>query len=112
MSQENVEVIRNAFAAFQAGDVSQIIELMADDFVTHRVEPEDIVYRGKEGSFRRLRIGLKTLRTGPQRPRSSSTRATRCWSGSIRQRVEPSAALPWTVTSGSFSLYAKERSFA
>jgi len=51
MSQENVEIIRGAFAAFQRGDMTQIIDLMTDDLVTHRVEPDDAIYHGKEGFF-------------------------------------------------------------
>ena len=52
MSQENVELVRNAFAAFQAGNVSQLTDLMADDLVTHRVDPDNASFRGKEGFFR------------------------------------------------------------
>ena len=49
MSQENVEIVRGAFAAFQQGDLSRMLDLMADDFVTHRVHPYDAIYYGKEG---------------------------------------------------------------
>jgi ketosteroid isomerase-like protein len=51
MSQENVEIVRGAFAAFERGDVSHMIDLMADDLVTHRIEPDNAVYHGKEGFF-------------------------------------------------------------
>jgi ketosteroid isomerase-like protein len=49
MSQENVEIVRGAFAAFERGDISHMIDLMADDLVTHRIEPDNAVYHGKEG---------------------------------------------------------------
>jgi ketosteroid isomerase-like protein len=45
MSQESVEIVREAFAAFERGDLSHVIDLMADDLVTHRIEPDDAVYR-------------------------------------------------------------------
>src|SRR3954469_12380791 len=51
MSQENVEIVRGAFAAFERGDMSHIIDLMADDLVTHRIEPDNAIYHGKEGFF-------------------------------------------------------------
>jgi ketosteroid isomerase-like protein len=38
MSRENVEIVRGAFDAFQEGDLSQIIDLMADDLVTYRAD--------------------------------------------------------------------------
>jgi ketosteroid isomerase-like protein len=49
MSQENVEIVRSAFAAFEQGDVSDGLEWAADDLITHRVEPDDAIYHGKEG---------------------------------------------------------------
>jgi len=51
MSHENVEIIREAFAAFERGDVNHIIDLTTDDLVTHRIEPDNAVYHGKEGFF-------------------------------------------------------------
>ncbi len=51
MSQENVEIIRGVFEAFQRGDVSGMLDLMTDDMVTHRIEPDDAIYHGKEGFF-------------------------------------------------------------
>jgi ketosteroid isomerase-like protein len=49
MSQENVEIVRSAFAAFEQGHVSEMLELVADNLITHRVEPDDAIYHGKEG---------------------------------------------------------------
>ena len=51
MSQENVEIVREAFAAFERGDVTALLDLMTDDLVTHRIDPDDAVYHGKEGFF-------------------------------------------------------------
>jgi ketosteroid isomerase-like protein len=49
MSEENVEVVRGGFDAFQEGNLNQMLDLMADDLITHRVEPDDAIYHGKEG---------------------------------------------------------------
>jgi ketosteroid isomerase-like protein len=49
MSQENVEVIRSAFGAFERGEVSELLDRMTDDLTTHRLEPDDAIYHGKEG---------------------------------------------------------------
>ena len=49
MSEENVEVVRSAFGAFERGDLSVMFELVTDDLITHRVEPDDAIYHGKEG---------------------------------------------------------------
>ena len=51
MSQENVEIVRSAFAAFEQGDVSKMLDLMTDDLVTHRVDPDAATYHGKDGFF-------------------------------------------------------------
>jgi ketosteroid isomerase-like protein len=49
MSQENVEVVRSGFSAFEQGDVSRMLDLMADDLVTYRADPDGATYHGKEG---------------------------------------------------------------
>src|SRR5215203_124237 len=49
MSQENVSLIRQGFAAFEQGDMSQLLNLMADDVVTYRADPDRATYHGKEG---------------------------------------------------------------
>ncbi len=46
MSQENIEIVRGAFTAFERGDVKHIMDLMSDDLVTHRVEPDNAIYHG------------------------------------------------------------------
>ena len=49
MSQENVELVRGGFDAFQEGDLSGMLDLMADDLVTYRADPDGATYHGKEG---------------------------------------------------------------
>ena len=49
MSQENVELVRGGFAAFEQGDLSQMLDLMADDLITYRADPDSATYHGKEG---------------------------------------------------------------
>jgi uncharacterized protein len=49
MSQENVELVRGGFDAFQQGDLSRMLDLMADDLVTYRSDPDGATYHGKEG---------------------------------------------------------------
>jgi ketosteroid isomerase-like protein len=49
MSQENIALVRSGFAAFEQGDVSRMLDLMADDLVTYRADPDGATYHGKEG---------------------------------------------------------------
>ena len=49
MSEQNLALIRSGFAAFEQGDVSRLLELMADDLVTYRADPDGASYHGKEG---------------------------------------------------------------
>src|SRR5215203_1655888 len=49
MSQGNVELVRRGFAAFEQGDLGGMLDLMADDLVTYRSDPDDATYHGKEG---------------------------------------------------------------
>jgi ketosteroid isomerase-like protein len=49
MSHENVELIRGGFAAFAQGELSQMLDLFADDLVTYRADPDGATYHGKEG---------------------------------------------------------------
>jgi ketosteroid isomerase-like protein len=52
MSEENVELVRGGFDAFQEGNLSQWLDLMADDLVTYRADPDGATYHGKEGFLR------------------------------------------------------------
>jgi ketosteroid isomerase-like protein len=51
MSQENVEVVRAAYAAFNARDVDGLLRLSAEDceWQPLRAQLEGIVYRGHQG---------------------------------------------------------------
>jgi ketosteroid isomerase-like protein len=49
MSEESVALVRSGFAAFQQGDLSAMLDLMADDLVTYRADPDGATYHGKEG---------------------------------------------------------------
>jgi ketosteroid isomerase-like protein len=49
MSQENLALVRSGFSAFEQGDLSRMLDLMADDFVTYRADPDGATYHGKEG---------------------------------------------------------------
>jgi ketosteroid isomerase-like protein len=51
MSQENIEVVRSAFSAFERGEVSELLDRLTDDLTTHRLEPDDAIYHGKDGFF-------------------------------------------------------------
>jgi ketosteroid isomerase-like protein len=49
MSEENVELIRRGFAAFDEGDVTELLKPLSEDLVTHRFDPDAATYHGKEG---------------------------------------------------------------
>ena len=49
MSQENVEIVRQAFAAFARGDLTAMLQPLTDDAITHRIEPDNAIFHGKEG---------------------------------------------------------------
>jgi ketosteroid isomerase-like protein len=57
MSQENVEVVRRSFEAFNARDVDELVSLFAEDceLLPFRAQLEGIVYRGHEGLRRFVR---------------------------------------------------------
>jgi ketosteroid isomerase-like protein len=49
MSQENLEVVRSAFAAFEAGDLDRLRELVTDDLIVYRADPDGATSHGLEG---------------------------------------------------------------
>jgi ketosteroid isomerase-like protein len=49
MSQENVELVRRAFAAFDAGDLGRLRDLVTDDLIVYRADPDGATSRGLEG---------------------------------------------------------------
>jgi ketosteroid isomerase-like protein len=54
MSQENVEVVRSCWAAFNRGDLEGALEAADPDVVTHRHEPEDATWHGPDGVLNAL----------------------------------------------------------
>lgn len=55
-TQQNLEVVREAYAAVQQGEITRLIEMMADDVTIDLPGPTEIpfagTYRGKEGAGR------------------------------------------------------------
>jgi ketosteroid isomerase-like protein len=49
MSQENIALVRSGFSAFEQGDLSRLLDLLADGLVTYRADPDGATYHGKEG---------------------------------------------------------------
>jgi ketosteroid isomerase-like protein len=49
MSQENVEVVRRSFEAFQRGGPDSMLDLFSDDVITYRAEPDGATFDGKAG---------------------------------------------------------------
>jgi ketosteroid isomerase-like protein len=49
MSQENMEVVRRSFEAFQRGGPDSMLDLFSDDVITYRAEPDGATFDGKAG---------------------------------------------------------------
>jgi ketosteroid isomerase-like protein len=49
MSQENVEIVRGTYAAFERGDISAVLDPADPDLVTYRADPEAATWHGPEG---------------------------------------------------------------
>lgn len=49
MSQDNVEIVRRAFDAFERNDLPGMFGLVADDVVTIRPDIDRVAYEGKAG---------------------------------------------------------------
>jgi ketosteroid isomerase-like protein len=49
MSQENVEIVRRGFEAFQRGGPEGLLDLFTDDVVTYRADPDKSTFDGKAG---------------------------------------------------------------
>ena len=54
MSQEDVDLVRGAFDAWQRGDADEALEASSDDLITYRADPDGATYRGKKGFFEAL----------------------------------------------------------
>jgi ketosteroid isomerase-like protein len=49
MSQENVEVVRRGFEAFQRHGPDALLDLLSDDVTTYRADPDGATFDGKAG---------------------------------------------------------------
>ena len=49
MSEEDVEVVRRSFEAFQRGGPEAMLELFSDDVITYRADPDGATFDGKAG---------------------------------------------------------------
>jgi ketosteroid isomerase-like protein len=49
MSEENVEVVRRGFEAFQRGGPEAMLELFSENVITYRPEPDGATLHGKAG---------------------------------------------------------------
>ncbi len=49
MSEENVEIVRRGYAAFERGDVAAMLADADPDLVTYRAEPDGATWHGPEG---------------------------------------------------------------
>ena len=49
MSQQHVEVVRSAFAAFAEGDLGRLRNLVTEDFAVYRAEPDGATVHGLRG---------------------------------------------------------------
>jgi ketosteroid isomerase-like protein len=54
MSQENVEVVRRSYAAFESGDVSVALDSADPDMITYRADPEARTWHGPDGFMQAL----------------------------------------------------------
>src|SRR5262245_14204305 len=49
MTDENIDLVRSTFAAFQRGDEEEFAKLVSDDLDVYRAEPDGAQFRGREG---------------------------------------------------------------
>ena len=54
MSQENVEIVRRTYAAFERGDISAALDDADPGLVTYRADPEAASWHGPEGFLQAL----------------------------------------------------------
>jgi ketosteroid isomerase-like protein len=49
MSEENVEVVRRSFEAFQRGGPEAMLDLFSNDVITYRADPDRATFNGRAG---------------------------------------------------------------
>jgi hypothetical protein len=107
MSEENVELVRVGFDAFREGDLSRMLDLMADDLVTYRADPDGATYHGKEGFLRATADWTEGFSEWSVIPERSSTQGSASWCGSAKWPAESAAPFRSRTTSGSSSRPAR-----
>jgi ketosteroid isomerase-like protein len=85
MSEENLEVVRRTFEAFQrGGPEAMLVELFSDDVITYRHEPDRATLYGKAGFRDAVADWTEDLASGRCFPRISPVWASGSWFGFSR----------------------------
>ena len=100
MSQENVEIVRQGFEAFERGELDAMLDLFTDDVTTYRADPDGATYDGKAGFLDATADWTEDFSEWRVFPRSLSIWATASWFGSGRWHKGKAAASGWRRTSG------------
>jgi ketosteroid isomerase-like protein len=69
MSQENVDIVRRSYAAFERGDLAAVADDHDPDLVTHRPDPDGGTWHGQAGFLQMLADwteGLDQLTASPE----------------------------------------------
>jgi len=54
MSQENVEIVRRAYEAYQQGDLAGMLANSDPEMIVYRAEPDGATFRGPEGLLKAI----------------------------------------------------------
>ena len=84
MSQENVEIVRQGFEAFERGELDVMLDLFTDDVITYRVDPTERDTTARPDSSTRPPTGRRISASGRCFPRSSPIWVSGSWFGSSR----------------------------
>jgi ketosteroid isomerase-like protein len=52
MSEQHIETVRLAFAAFEGGDLDRLRDLVTEDLIVYRADPDRATSRGLDGFLR------------------------------------------------------------
>jgi ketosteroid isomerase-like protein len=119
MSQENVEIVRRAFAAFEGGDLNRLSDLVTDDLIVCRAEPGGATSHGLAGFLQLTAEWTEGFRDWTPVPDGSPTWGNRSWCVfADRPRPRRAASLSRTTSGSStkfrgariarMSIYARE----
>jgi len=103
MSQENVEIVRSGFAAWNAGDMDALADLFADDIVLRLPEgwPEPGPYVGRDEAIRQFKQNREVFESDRLEPITEFMGAgdrvlvRLIWRGMGGEG--PESALEWTI---------------